>query len=478
MADAHIMAMVHTLLANMIGDTDRTHELRGTWKTSEIPGAFERDVWDFLMDASAKNYAPTKDNLLWYMQTQRGQKNAGVVITMINTLSEAATESRDVSDISRWLNEYMRQVRRDEAIKKAQAIMSDPTKGTPDDRYRLAINLISSEDADPDDGSSLRSGADLARFSYDEMINLRERREKGISLGPSLKFSGFVGVEENGVIKKPGLVPRLSWGESSLVSALTGVGKTTVGQVWAEFNAWHQNLKVLYVFLETPPSVMSMRSVARNALIPMDYQKAGLLNPDTPKNKVDKEYIKYLKFLETQLGSNLEYLYAPGWNVFQINNAITQARIRADATNQGLLVIIDYYQLISHSEFTGNKADQLAAVALRLRDHVKRQNELATVGVHQVVFAQENVSDSGATYTHSSKEVMHYYQLYVSIKRSEEAQDDVQIPGVEDALGNKRYWHRIGEKVAWGTLEVIKANDNSSGDVGVRFENGLYRVTD
>jgi hypothetical protein len=328
-----------------------------------------------------------------------------------------------------------------------------------------------------------------------------DARVNGEAPGPSLKFLGFTGKRDaKGNMIVQGKVPFLRWGQTTLVTALPGHGKTTFGGIWAEHNAWEKNIDVLYIHMETEQETMAERSVARNIFIPTDYQGAGLLNITDPDDPVTKRFLQFEQlatapikkhkilgtkdqFTEKPSGEII-YVFCPGWDVFRINNAIALQRRFSDERGRGLLVIVDYYNLIDCSSFMvkgTNESSALGKVALKLRQCIQRENlksqRVGGKGVHCIIFAQQGES-KGQTYAYGSKQIVQYAQLHIAIRRELANEDKPMGDEFKDALGFPRFWHRRGDWNSHTILEVVKGNDNQKGEVKVRVENKFYRAED
>ena len=152
----------------------------------------------------------------------------------------------------------------------------------------------------------------------------------------------------------------------------------------------------------------------------------------------------------------------------------------SDRQGKGLLVVVDYYNLIDSSNFSGERAERLGQVAIHLRENMKKENikskKMGGIGVHMIVFAQETDNKAtGEVYPFGSKEILQYSQVHLSIHR-QVSEFDVPMTGALNAIGQQRFWCRQGELSYVTNMRILKANDNARGEVTVWIENNLTSV--
>lgn len=368
------------------------------------------------------------------------------------------------------------------AFAKAHQIM-DSNIGHIDDRRENALNVLAGV-LDETDTADKRTEVQMVHFLFDNLRQRARLRRAGKLPGPALKFKGFMGIPgPNGTwIKEPKL-PYLQWGETTLLTAREGRGKTTLLSVWAEYNSWELGYDGLYLHLETNQATMADRMAVRHALIPMRYLQTNVDPDDSSDPMTQKLYdlediILSPTFKNPKTGEIIEkgqltWLECPGWDVYRIRNAISLARREAEKRGRGLVVFIDYYNLIEHSMFGTNKADALGQIALKLRQHILSENRKSRV--HCIMAAQES-ENGGEAYAYGSRQVVQYCQVHISIQR-EEAEEDWPHPS-KDSFGHKRYWHRRGDWAAQTIFRIIDSNNRSRGDVHGLIENAMYCLVD
>ena len=104
---------------------------------------------------------------------------------------------------------------------------------------------------------------------------------------PSAKFKGLVDeFDANGNQTVYGKLPFLRWGDTTLVTAFSGIGKTTFGTVWAEHNTWYMGYYCLYIYLETRPETIGDRMLARLTGISAHTLNSGIIDIADPNDKL------------------------------------------------------------------------------------------------------------------------------------------------------------------------------------------------
>lgn len=480
--DEWMRNLVYSLLANCIGEYSRLADMREELRVVDLPADMPeaRQLLTALQMADEAQLEPTEDKLT-YLMTKEMNLNEEKVKENLHNIMAFQTNDRAVDGLSVMVGMDVQRRRIEQAKEEAINVL-DNGEGKLAERLDTAITTLSAVNDQGNDDSVKSSQSELATKHKEIMRKRVANRKSGTPSGPNLKFLGFIGERdaETGLWKegREGKIPVLRWGSTTVCTALPGYGKSTLGGIWAEHNAHKLGIDVLYVHNETEQEDFFDRMITRNTLVPTDY----LVNQFDIDNKDDRAYQKVTEYydkLENTLG-DITFLYCPGWNVFKINAAIGLARRLADRRGRGLLVIMDYYNLIDATNFSGERSERLGQVAFNLREAIKRENlkskKAGGIGVHCIVFAQETDNkQTGEVYAFGSKEILQYAQIHISINRTV-ATADVGMNGSLNSVGGLRYWCRAGELSHVIALRILKANYDSRGDVTVWMENNMVQI--
>jgi replicative DNA helicase len=491
--DGYLIAMIRTLLANMCGDFDRTYELSEPITIDHLPEdlVFERDILRLYLHFSAANITPTRENLIMGLRTIVGRQDFDLE-KQVDTLLQARTVDGLVYEMSHFIFQAAHAKTVRAAIEEAHKLVMAHS-GNLDENLDTAIQKLISVARD-DESSEQRNMSELFEH-YEEILARRKLARMGGLQFPSLKYKGFVGeYDEEGREIKSGAIPVLEWGQTALITALPGTGKTTIGGDLAEYNSWTLGHDSLYIHLETEQWDMMDRSIARNCIIPTDYLTTSV-DYDDKKHPVTKMIAGYKNWIDNvemkqyngiaplRSSGEIIYKYCPGWTVHKINALIKVMRRRSHNRGRGLLVFIDYYNLIDQSEFSKNRAEALGQIAMRLRDNIKIENMKASKdgagSIYLIIFAQENRDEAGNAYAYGSKEIIQYVQVYLSLERTEATSDAPYMEKgapVRNTLGHTRYWHRAGDYDSNTTIKIMKGNRTGRGSVNIRIEGEYFRV--
>lgn len=480
--DDYMRNLVYSLLANCVGEYSRLADMREELQVEDLPVDMPdaRQLLTALKYADETGLEPSREKIL-YLMTEELNLNKDHAESILHNIMGFQTDDRAVDNLSVMVGMDI-QRRRIETAKEAAVNVLENGEGRLSERLDSAITALSAVNDRGDDDSVKSTQSELASRHKEIMRKRVADRKTGLPSGPNLKFTGFVGVrdETTGLWKegKEGKIPVLRWGSTTVVTALPGYGKSTLGGVWAEHNAHKLGIDVLYIHNETEQEDFFDRMITRNTLVPTDY----LVNQFDIDNVNDPAHQKVTEFYDKldNTKADITFLYCPGWNVFKINAAIGLARRLADRRGRGLLVIVDYYNLIDATNFSGERSERLGQVAFNLREAIKKENVRAKkaggIGVHCIVFAQETDNKAtGEVYAFGSKEILQYSQIHISINRTL-AMSDCSMGGEKNTVGGVRYWCRGGELSHITTLKILKANYDSRGDVEVWIENNMVQV--
>ena len=488
--DRLFVGMLNALLAKLCGEVDRTRELSGVLVPDDLPTSLpvQRKMLHIYLDCAQRGIPPTYENLVYGLGATFQFTDASAIDAI---LSEGDVQA-DVYSLSAWIQRIINQQKTEAVLRKGLEAVSAATGGALEDRLEKIAAEISHIRLLYDDTFLQLTDTEMWE-RYDVLLAERERlRKEGVPPGPSLMFRGFVGATDKwGNPDPPGLVPHLRWAQSSLVTGLAKSGKTTLGTIWAEHNAYELGIDVLYMHNETEWDIISNRLLQRHLLVPSDYLSSGQMPVSDMEHPIVQAYQDWKRHVVSPIkkgigGKEIEsgrilWAYCPMWDVFRIINTISLMRQLSVARGKGLLVIVDYYNLIDQANMDGdNKADKLGQVAFHLREGIKQENMKAqkagAPGVHCIIFAQES-SDGRDVYAYGSRQIVQYSQLHISIQRTE-PKEDSPMGDKRNALGHPRYWHRQGELHSDAELVVVRGNDAQKGVCKIRFENALCRVID
>ncbi len=477
--DQYMADLIQSFIANMIDDYSRISDMRNPIRPEMLPDdmPFEREVMFVIYNCEDRQIAPTRENIIFGLNILYGADPVHAE-SLVDDLITHQTQARDVSTLSNWVHEDFKRRQIEDALDKANAEMQNG-EGTHSERLKRSVEILSNVQQDNDEDFILRTEDELSDHIIAEYRRRAEVRKSGRASGPNLKFSGFVGVRDEDGAWRPeyeGKIPTLRWGSSTLITGQPGSGKSVLAGMWAEHNAWELGYDVLLLHNETEQENLKDRQITRHTKIPTDYL-LNVFNPENGENKAVKKVTEFLKLIQ-HYPAQTTYLYCPGWNVFRINAAIRQAAEKSAKYGNGLLVIMDYYNIIDKSNFDGQEHQQLGQVAYHLREGVKRANIRAQkaggLGVHCIVFAQETKSEGNEASAFGSRVIMQVCQTHISIERKR-AECDTPSK-LKDFFGMPRYWSRIGQWSHVTTLNILKANYDQQGPVKVWVENAMALV--
>lgn len=521
---------ISTLLANII-DQGNPVDFARLISLDDIPESFEtlRRVYRAIELAQNKGLPPDKDNVAMALEQEFKQDNASEIISK---LLENKGRFGNIEHLSTWIQERHRQIQYEQGAEEIRQLMAGPEPMMDKVMKAAAIwdNIQSLYDSD-----QLEFDAQQ-RFDY--FLERQRQRytiaKEGHSVGPSLKFEAFVGKKKIHFIRDmkhtdktvPGdipwalvlkegdtfvseewieesTIPVLPDGDMTLITAEPKRGKSTLSQIIAEHNAFTLGHIVLVLQMETDQDTSEMRALARNLGIRRDALSTGNINPDDDQRRfkvykrdqnngvldseqVDgptiKEHFDWYRSWLAERPGKLVHVYCPGWSVFRISQMIRMmARLAADEHKE-LLVIIDYYNLISHEGIRADSdANTLSAIAQQLK------NTVAQTGSHAIVFAQETPSNGSGPSPYGSRGIQQKCQIHLTLTRYRTGEEiPVKISTVDgkafqkrDALGHPMFWCRA--KDVWDAraiLKIVFANDHAGTEARLMFVNSYYGVVD
>jgi hypothetical protein len=521
---------ISTLLANII-DQGNPVDFARLISLEDIPERFKtlRLVYQAIQLTQDKGLPPDKDNVAMALQQEFKQEDAA---DTINRLLENKGRFGNIEHLSVWIKERQTQIWYEEGAERIRELLDGPR---PMMEKAMEAAVIWDQIQTLYDSDQLELDAPQ-RFDYflDRQRYRHLLAKEGHSVGPSLKFEAFVGKKKVHYIRDlkrmdrtvPGdipwslilkegdtfvseewleepTIPVLPNGDMTLITAEPKRGKSTLAQIIGEHNAHVLGHYVVVLQMETDQDTSEMRALARNLSIRRDAMSTGNINPDDTRRRfkaykrdennavVDSEQVDgptikehfdwYRSWLASRPGK-LVHVYCPGWSVFRINQMIRMMSRLAHEDGKQLLVIIDYYNLISREGISGDsEANILSAIAQHLK------TTIAQTGSHAIVFAQETPNNNGDPSPYGSRGIQQKCQIHLTLTRYRTREEfPVTIKDVEgkafqkrDALGNLMYWCKKGD--VWDSraiLKIVFANDHAGTQARIMFVNSYYGVVD
>jgi len=467
---SEMRSLIRSMLRGLMGDEDRTLELSVRIPYTEIPAdlAFEADVLRVLYICSDKEITPTPENITTGLAIHC-KRSGDETIAAMSDLALINTDG-NVKFISRWLDDYLKQIRIENAAAQVSLVVTS-TVGTTDERYEQAVQILGGVAGVSDSAITLsdKQRRDAVMSFFHENT---EKIRTGAPLGPSLMLKGFTGEKDaQGNVTVEGAIPSLAWGDVTIISALRGNGKSTVAGALAEHNAWRLGFDVLFIHLETDHREMEIRSIARNLRVRASHLRSA---PVTADKRLMEGIEKFFEWRDTRPGQ-IEYCFCPGWDVFRVENAIRAGRMRAEERGKELVVFIDYLGKLDESLESDGSAHLMKQISARIKNITQREN--AKSPVHTFLFSQETQNTTtGKAYTYGSQAVLDSGQVYISLQRESSAKENA-IHSDNDFFGKPRWLHQRGQASSTMVWHVLKANSAATGvKVMSTIEGALYRV--
>jgi hypothetical protein len=291
----------------------------------------------------------------------------------------------------------------------------------------------------------------------------------------------------------------LEWGQGTLAMGGTGVGKTTWGQIVAEYIAWKQKLKcdVAYFGLETPLEVLSRRQFSRHHAVTYNDIKSGRVNlADERWKPVWDKWKAKTKERANEFGY-IKHFYSPDASVTDIIAEMGRAAETSRRLGRSIVFFIDHLHSIDWEATHGRmkEFDALRSIVRMLYGKVNKINA-SGVRTHIFVLAQEG-NEKGQAF--GGKFMSKRAQLVISLQRERfgppdeatgnypgaaadfkmtkkaheltdaqknspwyrKSKEDPSVYEELDALGQPRYWYRAGDEYSHkGVMRFTKSNDS------------------
>lgn len=471
----HMQETVRRLVANLIGDRPRTHEMAEHRITSDdlshMP--FEARILEIIenCERQSRPIAPTYDRIkdvliandqLNYV-SMLGDPDSGT------GLIGHKTQDNDVYGLAYTIKRvYLQKMANRKIVERITELASSP-EGMPEEHLMQMLDVITAQ------ASGITSTRSYTIQEAMEMWldNQRERvhkRNHGIAIGPDWPFP---------LLNE--YVPSLKKGEMVCIQGKTKYGKSTLGSILAEHWGFTQSImqsqkyRVLVLLFETSVISTMDRMIARNCLIPTKDLRRGKYDPDDFEDfPLARE--RMIRFLDGKVNNNeagfIRIEECPGWGPSEIEAAVDAELRSAQIHDQELIVIVDYYQQINMKSFEGLGPNLYNAAADWLKTLAERKQ------VYMVVLAQEkddsrDPKDGTNIHTRS--------QVIMRIHRVK-ANEDLRLGSPDgngvarDSMDNERWLHKQGGVHSDAWIQIMRANDDEPGEVKLRTEMSLFRM--
>jgi hypothetical protein len=181
----------------------------------------------------------------------------------------------------------------------------------------------------------------------------------------------------------------------------------------------------------------------------------------------------------------LHYQEAAGWNTVQTEGFIDACIKNTEELNTGReedgvptcepVFIIDYYSLIEVPSQWQRSNVPLNLLAQWLKQLVARKKLYMLTLVQE----QEGESDNQNQYPKGGNEILKQSQVFMRLSRSRATDDYPYAPNgqvLTNMVGEDRYLHKMGQWHHSLRLDVIKANDDETGQVQLVSEMSLLNI--
>jgi len=492
-ADQTQQDSIHSLLAALL-DTPDAIRLLGKWTfdpeqlpaSMPLEAAFMHVFYDLAGDKmpGVLDHEQTPPVIITWKEMEANlstMKDIGPdrARDFLDLLRQNKPEGTAVTHLARAVCQWVKRDARQSAFEKAWLVFADDML-TEEDQWQQAMDFITPHAPAFDGKQHVFEGEGMFKAFELDQAERYAALDAGRQTAPRLPW---------GLRKK---VHSLRKNNLTVFSAKAGHGKSTVAlQLAHEVAHVQSGYDVVYFFLETSSVDTFHRLVASNILVPTD----DLLDPanfrlfgDRPLEKAAAA--KYRQWKTRYLKAQQErgrvwFVHHPGMSFADLKAQVALYKQLSKARGRELMVIIDYYDLISPVGILvagRERHDINNALADRLKI-LAEQFEL-----YLVVFAQDNL-DADYEKKRTSAEGQRLYarcQVWVRILREEATSDlpapiDADLPleadnFLRDATGQPIYWHREKQLSSFVTFRVDKANNDSLGPVEVRIQNGFFRI--
>lgn len=464
-----------SLIANMIGERDRTGEMGEIWNITPdmLPQelSFEASILDTLLHLRNLSEKPTKEAVTAYLTTYYdiAPKEAE---TRLEGLLKHATFDRKIIDATMALYDSIQQKERIRILKYMVTIAEGQRLTGHDMFDKLSSEF--SKISPIKNTATVHGIMDLADKAVRFQAENAEKARNGQAAGPQLPWK-----ESHDLI--PFFFPR----EVCVIAGKSGAGKTTIGQEMAVNMAHVQGYNVVYVHLETDPLKLMFREFSKRTKIPMNSIIRGYHKKSNgEKVEIDLTREPYLslmrpikkKWYEAEKNKGHVWFYhCPDYTPSMIEVELRKFKMKSDAEGRELVIIIDYFQTLhapdnSDADVYNNYADQLKVIA-------------ESLNAYMFVLAQlkenadtENIDNLGGLINYSNK--LPKRAQYVFALESDPVTSTV-ISSAKNYFGETYTLQEAGDTEGIDIrLRLLKGNDNKkNGVVNLKYTRPFYTIS-
>lgn len=419
---------------------------------------FERSILAAFYKAEEKELPPNPENIA-LLSLSKDEK----ILEKVRALALKANALPMIQAECIWLRSYFQQQLLSEAALAVEQIAKTDYADVAEKRDRMLDALI---DLPISDNKQSFTRIEMMNYFEEEQKKRVERKAKGQALGSVLHLE-----------KLREAAPILTPGDLTLITAPPKSGKTQTGMFLAEYNAYDNDTDVLILLLETSPTTIEERWLAKELTIPSKALRDGLVDLSKPPFKIKYDLYKAQQQQHWDEDGRIYLQYIAGSKLSEITTQIRIHKRMADARNRPLLVIVDYLQRIQKAS---NKTDveAIALISNFIKDLAVRYQ------CHIVLFSQESFTgvnrENGDSRAHGSNTPIFVAQLHIAM-RVLNATIDVQVTDggnvpEKNALGQDRYWQHEGKQKRQSVMryDILRANDNDTTQAYMAVENPLF----
>jgi len=436
-----------------------------------------------LRDEQCKPVIITRDDMVHGLALEVGEEKAAEFVDkVINRRPMDGNIHRQARGFADWIASRRGAM----ACIEAQEVF-DGRIGTVDEQWLEAMRIIESAAPRPKASDDIQGGDgfDMWEKAYLRRVELAKQ---GRTAGPRLPW---------GLTRK---VAMLKKNDLCTFAGKSSMGKSTVALLLAHNIAHEQKgYDVLYLYMETRTESQFDRLVSSGIDITVqDLQDPGDEKDD--KGKVIKKgynlfedpkgLAAYRNFVANYRRKELEngrvwFSHCPGITGIEVRAKIAMYKALAEAKGRELVVLVDYYSLLSPVGLIASDAPGWAQNDAKA-DFFKETAE--QYEVYMITFAQDNMeadyTDHARKTTKNGSLIYERSQVLIRIMRdwAESSLPFVEQDGKNkgeqklDLAGRPMWWHEESQPTSLAKLAVEKASDGAVGPVEVKILGAYFRI--